>query len=151
MTGADQAATPPTKKYTLVSEFYDEIVFQEPTSLTLSLLNSVTLLTEGVWRHEVDFEDKKRTTVVTLDEARKKVKDEITDLKDKLTLARETIDSFKAALVNAHQKSPTHSHHGGSSPRKSGSFSSEPIAGTSRSSYEVEDMKPTLPPPVSSG
>lgn len=84
-------------------------------------------------------EEKKRSTSVSLEESRKKVKDEISDLKDKLNLARETIDQFKTALANANKQpgpgTPT------SRPKKSGSMSSEPVAGTSKSvTIKLEDF-----------
>lgn len=41
-------------KKNLVSEFYDEIIFQDPSALMQHLLNSAKPLTTGVWRHETD-------------------------------------------------------------------------------------------------
>lgn len=41
-------------KESLVSEFYEEIVFQDPTALMQHLLNSSRPMTLGVWRHNTD-------------------------------------------------------------------------------------------------
>ena len=43
-------------KKSLVSEFYDEIIFQDPNALMQHLLNSTKPLTTGVWRHDTDCE-----------------------------------------------------------------------------------------------
>ena len=92
---------------------------------------------------EITVEEKKRSTTLALEESRKKVKDEISDLKDTLNMARLTIEQFKNALANA-QKSPHVP--GSSSPKKSGSFS-EQTPGTSKSSggvvVKVEDTHDT--------
>lgn len=42
-----------TKKF-LVSEYYDEIVFQEPTQLMQQLLNNVQPISSGSWTHDTD-------------------------------------------------------------------------------------------------
>ena len=41
-------------KKMLVSEFYDEIIFQDPTALMQHLLNSTKALTGGIYKHETD-------------------------------------------------------------------------------------------------
>lgn len=41
-------------KKSLVSEFYEEIVFQDPTALMQHLLNNGRPITLGVWRHNTD-------------------------------------------------------------------------------------------------
>lgn len=42
-----------TKKR-LVSEFYDEIVFHEPSQLMQQMLNTIQPVTSGSWVHETD-------------------------------------------------------------------------------------------------
>lgn len=37
-----------------MSEFYEEIVFQDPTALMQHLLNSNRPITLGAWRHNTD-------------------------------------------------------------------------------------------------
>lgn len=41
-------------KKILVSEFYEEIVFQDPTALMQNLLTNTRQLTVGPWKHETD-------------------------------------------------------------------------------------------------
>jgi hypothetical protein len=38
----------------LVSEFYEEIVFQDPTVLMQHLLTTTRQLSHGTWKHETD-------------------------------------------------------------------------------------------------
>lgn len=54
---------PPTVGRALVSESYEEIVFQEPTQLMQHLLNSVKPITNGPWTHDTDC--KKYLLIVT--------------------------------------------------------------------------------------
>ncbi|XP_055691591.1 YEATS domain-containing protein 4 [Lutzomyia longipalpis] len=83
----------------LVSESYEEIVFQEPTQLMQHYLTNVQSLPNDSWKHDTDFEERKRKSLDNIIEAKVKVKSEITVLKDKLKLARETIAKFKAELA----------------------------------------------------
>ncbi|XP_003691941.1 YEATS domain-containing protein 4 isoform X1 [Apis florea] len=86
-------------KKSLVSEFYEEIVFQDPTALMQHLLNSNRPITLGAWRHNTDFEAKKESTMKAIIEARNKIRLEVIDLKEKLTLAKETIAKFKEEIA----------------------------------------------------
>ncbi|XP_065085009.1 YEATS domain-containing protein 4 [Ochlerotatus camptorhynchus] len=86
-------------KKVLVSEQYEEIVFQEPTQLMQQLLTNVQPVTGGSWKHDTDFEDKKVQSLENIIETKGKVKTEISLLKDKLKLARETIAKFKAEMA----------------------------------------------------
>jgi len=79
----------------LVSENYEEIVFQEPSQLMQHLLTSAKPLTHGSWTHDTDFEDKKEKTLEKIINAKTKVRTDIAELKDKLKLAKETIIKFK--------------------------------------------------------
>lgn len=48
---------PPTvidTKKRLVSEFYDEIVFYEPSQLMQQILNTIQPVTNGIWAHDTD-------------------------------------------------------------------------------------------------
>ncbi|KAM7358542.1 YEATS domain-containing protein 4 Gas41 [Cochliomyia hominivorax] len=89
----------------LVSESYEEIVFQEPTQLMQHFLMNVLPLTNGSYTHDTDFEAKKQKTLENILDVKHKVKGEINTLKDKLKLARETIAKFKAELAKV-QKTP---------------------------------------------
>ncbi|KAM3961311.1 YEATS domain-containing protein 4 Gas41 [Aphomia sociella] len=90
---------PPTVGRALVSESYEEIVFQEPTQLMQHLLNSVKPITNGPWNHDTDFEEKKEKTLEKILSAQTKVRSEITELKEKLHLAKETISKFKEEIA----------------------------------------------------
>ncbi|XP_053625631.1 YEATS domain-containing protein 4 [Plodia interpunctella] len=90
---------PPTVGRALVSESYEEIVFQEPTQLMQHLLNNVKPITNGQWTHDTDFEDKKEKTLEKIIAAQTKVRSEITELKEKLHLAKETITKFKEEIA----------------------------------------------------
>ncbi|XP_026329905.1 YEATS domain-containing protein 4 [Hyposmocoma kahamanoa] len=96
---------PPTVGRALVSESYEEIVFQEPTQLMQLLLNSVKPITNGTWSHDTDFEDKKEKTLEKIISSQTKVRTEISELKEKLGLAKETIAKFKdeIAKLQSHQ------------------------------------------------
>lgn len=103
----------------LVSESYEEIVFQEPTQLMKHYLdNTQPLVTHGQYRHDTDcmylnifywkinnvrlilfsVEEKISKSLENIIDVKGKVKAEITLLKDKLKLARETIGRFKVEL-----------------------------------------------------
>ncbi|KAG6465855.1 hypothetical protein O3G_MSEX015442 [Manduca sexta] len=90
---------PPTVGRALVSESYEEIVFQEPTQLMQHLLNSIKPITNGAWNHDTNFEEKKEKTLEKIIAAQMKVKTEISELKEKLSLAKETIAKFKEEIA----------------------------------------------------
>ncbi|KAI8120937.1 YEATS domain-containing protein 4 [Lucilia cuprina] len=103
--GELSANTTMDPKKGLVSESYEEIVFQEPTQLMQHFLMNVQPLTNGAYTHDTDFEAKKQKTLENILDVKHKVKGEINTLKDKLKLARETIAKFKAELAKI-QKPP---------------------------------------------
>ncbi|XP_060527748.1 YEATS domain-containing protein 4 [Cylas formicarius] len=83
----------------LVSESYDEIVFQDPTQLMHHLLTNTKPLTLGRWEHNTDFENRKDKTLKAIIEAKQKIKSEIAISKTKLKLAKETIQQFKEEIA----------------------------------------------------
>ncbi|EAT35303.1 AAEL012525-PA [Aedes aegypti] len=93
-------------KKVLVSEQYEEIVFQEPTQLMQQLLTNVQPVTGGSWKHDTDFEEKKVQSLENIIDTKGKVKSEIALLKDKLKLARETITKFKAEIAKVQGQQP---------------------------------------------
>lgn len=95
--GTDMALS----KKTLVSEFYEEIVFQDPTQYMQHLLNNVQPITMGTHKHETDFEEKKVKSLQNILNAKAKIKSEITDVKEKLKVAKETIAKFKEEISKA--------------------------------------------------
>lgn len=96
--GADMALT----KKTLVSEFYEEVIFQDPTQYMQHLLTNVPPLPMGTHhKHETDFEEKKEKTLQRVIAAKTKIKADIADVKDKLKVAKETIAKFKEEISKA--------------------------------------------------
>ncbi|KAK9501414.1 hypothetical protein O3M35_012141 [Rhynocoris fuscipes] len=85
-------------KNTLVSESYEEIVFQDPTAFMHHLLTNTHPITTGVWKHETDFEEKKKKSLENIMNGRASIRQKINDLKDKLKLAKETIAKFKTEI-----------------------------------------------------
>ncbi len=63
-----------------------------------TLLTTTRPITLDAYKHETDFDEKKRRTVEQIRSGRTKVQGEITDFKDRLQLARETISKFKQEL-----------------------------------------------------
>nr|CAD7398974.1 unnamed protein product [Timema cristinae] len=84
---------------TLISEFYEEIVFQDPTNLMHHMLTSTSQLSHGTWKHDTDFEEKKEKTIQNIMNAKNKIRHEISDLKDRLKLAKDTIFKFKSEIT----------------------------------------------------
>nr|CAD7448272.1 unnamed protein product [Timema bartmani] len=84
---------------TLISEFYEEIVFQDPTNLMHHMLTSTSQLSHGTWKHDTDFEEKKEKTIQNIMNAKNKIRHEISDLKDRLKLAKDTISKFKSEIT----------------------------------------------------
>ncbi|XP_076315308.1 YEATS domain-containing protein 4 Gas41 isoform X1 [Tachypleus tridentatus] len=87
----------------LVSEFYDELIFQDPSAMMQQLLTSTRQLTLGPYKHETDYlffylilvEEKKDKSLSAILSAKNKIRVEINDMKEKLKVARETISKFK--------------------------------------------------------
>jgi len=79
------------KTKTIVSEHFDEIVFQDPSLMLTQILNAPAKpFTDPPYRHEVDFEMKAQKTITDIACAKKKARAEITVLKDRLKKALET-------------------------------------------------------------
>ncbi|XP_063531811.1 YEATS domain-containing protein 4 [Cydia strobilella] len=96
---------PPTVGRALVSESYEEIVFQEPTQLMQHLLTTVKPVTNGPWTHDTNFEEKKEKTLEKIIAAQTKVRSEIAELKEKLQLAKETGAKFKDEIAKLQNSS----------------------------------------------
>ncbi len=87
---------------TVVSECYDELVFQDPTQYVHALLTTTRALTlHGAHKHETDFEERRRRTEEAIAAGSEKVKGEIADFKERLELARITTEKFKVELARA--------------------------------------------------
>uniref|UniRef100_A0A915L9Y4 D-lactate dehydratase n=1 Tax=Romanomermis culicivorax TaxID=13658 RepID=A0A915L9Y4_ROMCU len=87
-------------KKLFVNEFYDEIIFQEPT---LVMHNALTAQNENRHhvKHETDFDLKKQRTLKAIADAREEVKLEIRDLKDCLKESKNLIAKFKEEIAKA--------------------------------------------------
>ncbi|XP_038834119.1 YEATS domain-containing protein 4 isoform X1 [Salvelinus namaycush] len=101
---SDSSAMP---KKTVVSEFYDEMIFQDPTAMMQQLLSTSRQLTLGAYKHETECEqhtlfpsiaELELRTREKLEAAKKKTSQEITDLKDRLKASRETINFLKGEI-----------------------------------------------------
>lgn len=129
-----EAVSAQNSKKGLVSESYEEIVFQEPTQYMQQCLNNSKPLVNGPYTHDTDckftdscshflilrnlkrlifgyfvfvVEELIARTLENIVDVKGKVKQEITSLKDKLTLARETIGRFKSELVKVQGNTTT--------------------------------------------
>ena len=111
-------------KKPVVSEFYEEIVFQEPTAMMQQLLTNIPQLTTPPVKNDSDckliislslltaiyelnfcnfhfaVEEKKVKTLDSILKAKVKVKNELTELKERLQLAKETIQKFRDEVQN---------------------------------------------------
>uniref|UniRef100_A0A6M2CWQ1 YEATS domain-containing protein 4 n=1 Tax=Rhipicephalus microplus TaxID=6941 RepID=A0A6M2CWQ1_RHIMP len=85
-------------KKQLVTEMYDELIFSEPTVMMQQLLTSTRPLTVGPYKHEYDFEEKKEKSLHSILQAKNKIRLEVADLKERLKVARETIDKYKSEI-----------------------------------------------------
>lgn len=86
------------KKY-LTSEFYDEIVFHEPTAMMYQLLKNTNQLSLSAPKHETNFEEKKEKNLQSILNAKKTVKNEIESVKEKLRLTQEALEKCKKDLM----------------------------------------------------
>ncbi|KAJ8878371.1 hypothetical protein PR048_018948, partial [Dryococelus australis] len=82
----------------ITSESYDEIIFQDPTALMQHLLTNTRQLTHGMWKHDTDFETKKKKSLESILEAKKKIREKIQEVKERLKLAKEAINTYKMEL-----------------------------------------------------
>ena len=89
---------------TVVSELYDEIIFQDPTQYIQPLLTTTRPLSLGAHKHETDFEEKKKTAMVSIKNGRTKIQAEIEDMKAKLELAKKTTVKFREEIKKAQKE-----------------------------------------------
>lgn len=88
-------------KKNVVSEFYDEIVFQDPSVMMQDLLNNPVHLSQQSQRHETNFEEKAEKTLNSIVNAKSKVRHEISDLKERLKNAQEMISKYKEEIARS--------------------------------------------------
>lgn len=64
-----------------------------------TLLTTTRPLTLSAYKHTTDFEERRNKNLTAVTEARKKVQTEISDLKEKVKIAKETILKFKTEIA----------------------------------------------------
>ncbi|KAK3099191.1 hypothetical protein FSP39_000791, partial [Pinctada imbricata] len=85
-------------KKSLVAEFYDEMIFQDPTPMMHQLLTTTRAVSIGTYKHETDFEDKKVKTLGKIVSAKSKIRYEIQELNDRLKKKKESIQTLKEQI-----------------------------------------------------
>ncbi|PVD36991.1 hypothetical protein C0Q70_03984 [Pomacea canaliculata] len=86
-------------KKSLVAEFYDELVFQDPTSMLQQMLSNVRPICVGTYRHETDFDEKRERTLNNIMSAKNKIRYEISELNDRLKQSKESIAKLKMEIA----------------------------------------------------
>ena len=79
-------------------------IWQDPTQNIHPLLTTTRQLSLGAYKHETDFEDKKKTSLVAIQTARTKVQAEIAEMKSKLELAKTTNTKFKDEIMKVQKE-----------------------------------------------
>lgn len=82
-------------KKNLISEFYDEMVFQDPLTMMQHLLLQQKPLTLNPYVHESDFEDKKQRNMTAIEAAKTNVRVQMQQLNGQLKVIKEEIQKFK--------------------------------------------------------
>ncbi|XP_035217483.1 YEATS domain-containing protein 4-like [Stegodyphus dumicola] len=80
------------------SESYDELVFMDPTVKMHRLLSHPKLCTSSFPQHKTDYEEKKIQDLQKILNAKKKVKQEIAELKARLADTKENIAKLKSQV-----------------------------------------------------
>ncbi|XP_060077597.1 YEATS domain-containing protein 4-like [Ylistrum balloti] len=82
-------------KKSLVVEYYDELVFQDPTSMMHHALTNTRPMSLGTYKHETDFDERKEKTLNNMKAANKKIRYEIQELNERLKQKKENINRLK--------------------------------------------------------
>ncbi|KAF6209274.1 hypothetical protein GE061_015019 [Apolygus lucorum] len=69
-------------KTLLVTEWYEEIVFQDPTAFMHHLLTNTHPISTTPWVHETDFEEKKKKSLEGIMKGKANIRDKINELKE---------------------------------------------------------------------
>jgi len=88
----------------VISECYDEVIFQDPTQYMYTLLTTTRKLTLSAYKHETNVEERRDRSLAKIKNGRIKVQAEISDFKDKLELAKETITKFKTEIARVQRE-----------------------------------------------
>ena len=68
------------------------------------MLTMTRQMSLGAYKHETDFEDKKKTSLAAIKSARSKVQAEIAEMKSKLELAKTTSSKFKDEIMKVQKE-----------------------------------------------
>ncbi|KAI2665618.1 YEATS domain-containing protein 4 [Labeo rohita] len=96
---SDSSAMP---KKTVVSEFYDEMIFQDPTAMMQQLLNTTRQLTLVA---ELELRTREK-----VEAAKKKTSLEIAELKERLKASRENINFLKGEIRRLEEEDQMKDH-----------------------------------------
>ncbi|XP_028519379.1 YEATS domain-containing protein 4 [Exaiptasia diaphana] len=89
-------------KKQLVAEFYDEIIFQDPTQMMHQCLLSTKQLQPT--KHEKDWQETEQRTINAISTARSKIGKEISQLNERLKASRNQIQTLKSEIVTLEQE-----------------------------------------------
>ncbi|EDO41492.1 predicted protein [Nematostella vectensis] len=89
-------------KKQLVAEFYDEIIFQDPTQMMHQCLLSTRQLPP--MKHESDWPEIEQRTTSAIAMARSKIGKEISQLKERLKASKTTIHNLKTEISRLEQE-----------------------------------------------
>lgn len=104
---SDSSAMP---KKTVVSEFCDEMIFQDPTAMMQQLLNTTRQLTLGAYKHETEFAELELRTREKVEAAKKTTSLEIAELKERLKASRENINFLKGEIRRLEEEDQMKDH-----------------------------------------
>lgn len=85
-------------KKSLVVEYYDEMVFQDPTVTMTSMLANTASLGVNSHKHETDFDEKKERTINKISNAHGKIRYEIDQMNEKLKRSKDAIAKMKKEI-----------------------------------------------------
>ena len=83
---------------------YNQLLSQDPTQQIHPMLTMTRQMSLGAYKHETDFEDKKKTSLAAIKSARSKVQAEIAEMKSKLELAKTTSSKFKDEIMKVQKE-----------------------------------------------
>lgn len=92
-------------KKNLVSEFYDELVFQDPSVFMQQLLTQQHPVTVGPYKHETDFDEKKDKNMIAIAAAKTKVRTDIQQLSEQLKACKDEIVKLKQHMLELEESS----------------------------------------------
>eukprot|EP00794_Sanderia_malayensis_P014971 gene14971-16514_t len=90
----------------LISEFYDEIIFQDPTQLMHKLLSSGKRLPNST-KQDTNWKAKEEKTLEAISNARKRVSEEITQVKERLKRHKNAIQTLKDEIKELEDGKPS--------------------------------------------